>query len=209
MRKLNRDQTNVPECLAQFHFGEHTWDDVGACKGEIHACLERMQGRWCAFCEGSLDSLGAHIEHFRRRRDFPQFTFSWRNLYWSCDKHDSCGHYKDHAAGNYDVDALIDPCVDDPDVFFHFRSNGTISIRNGLHESDRRRAEETLRVFGLDAQWGRLRLERENCIKKYRFFVEGLAGYTPSEVQELLTAILAAAEAEPYFTAIRHVLTQT
>jgi hypothetical protein len=57
-----------------------------------------------------------------------------RSLYWSCDQKDSCGHYKDCCAGAYNVNDLIDPCVDNPDAFFRFRTEGTINVRSGLGE---------------------------------------------------------------------------
>ena len=81
---------------------------------------------------GHLDALGQHIEHFRRKKHFPELTFTWANLYWSCDQTDSCGHYKDHGAGAYNVNDLVELCIDDPDEFFRFRADGTISIRPGL-----------------------------------------------------------------------------
>ena len=93
--------------------------------------------------------------------------------------------------------------------FFLFRSDGTISIRKGLEEADRRRGEETLRVFSLDAEWGRLRRARENVIKKYRFVVDNESEDRSPDFQEMLAQILTIAEGEPFFTAIRHVLTET
>lgn len=45
-----------------------------------------------------------------------------------CDQADSCGHYKDSGAGAYNANDIIEPCVDDPDRFFRFRSDGTRPI---------------------------------------------------------------------------------
>lgn len=100
MHKLNRDAVAAPVCLANFQHPPQIWDDMKSHeKTEIRLQLEQLQGRCCAYCEGSLDALGNHIEHFRRKKEFPHFTFVWTNLYWSCDQADSCGHYKDHGAG--------------------------------------------------------------------------------------------------------------
>lgn len=152
MRKLDRTTCSAPPCLERYDYGVHTWEDVRPeHKGEIKAHLETMQGRCCAYCEGDIDELGEHIEHFRRKGDPSNrcLTFDWDNLFWSCDRTDSCGHFKDRGAGRYNVADLINPCCDDPDHFFVFRSDGTISIRRGLSADDARRARETLRVFHL------------------------------------------------------------
>lgn len=191
----------------EFRHGEHTWDDVRAHKAEIHACLEQMQGRRCAYCEGPLDTLGQHVEHFRRKFHFPLLTFVWTNLYWSCDQKDSCGHFKDHGAGAYDVNDLIDPCSDDPDHFFRFRSDGTISVRQGLSASDKRKADETLRVLNLHPKWGRLRNMRKAALSNYVYLVDEASGFAPAELQELFRDELNAARHLPFSTAIRHVLT--
>lgn len=211
MRKLDRINATVPVCLANYQYGQHNWDDLTPDdRAQIRQCLEDMQGHRCAYCEGSLDILGQHIEHFRRRGQghSPHLTFVWSNLYWSCDQQDSCGRYKDHDAGPYNVNELMDPSVDDPDRFFRFRSDGTISLRHGLDAADTHRAEETLRVFNLHAKWGRLRNMRKAAVSSYVSMVDNAAGFSPDEMRQLFTDELAAAASLPFFTAIRHVLTE-
>ena len=211
MRKLDRDCAEAPECLAGYDHRTDTWKSLtGEHKQQIRACLETLQGRRCAYCEGDLDLLGQHIEHFRRksRFQFPELTFAWSNLYWSCDCDDSCGHYKDKRAGAYDVADLLNPCLDDPDKFFRFRSDGRISLRDGLGEIDLRRAQETLRVLNLDPQWGRLRKMRAAVLVGYVSLVDDGAGLSNGELREYFEDVLLAAEAEPFSTAIRHVLTE-
>lgn len=212
MRKLDRTTIPAPNCLAQYTHGQQTWTNVGAAeKAAIRAHLEQMQGRRCAYCEGSLDALGNHIEHFRNKDQHPQLTFDWANLYWSCDKWDSCGHHKDNGAGAYNVGDLIDPCCDDPDRYLKFRSDGTISVRTGLAVGDERKAHETIRVFSLDAEWGRLRQMRMQAVMPY---VEDATaavemGCSPEEVREFFAAELQATANLPFSTAIRHVLTES
>ena len=211
MRQLNRANVMEPACLAHYQHGHHHWDDLAAGdKAQIRQQLEQMQGRRCAYCEGSLDVLGSHIEHFRRKRQghFPHLTFAWSNLYWSCDQQDSCGHHKDHGAGAYNVTDLIDPCADDPDTFFRFRADGTISIRSGIPATQKHKAEETLRVFNLNPQWGRLRNMRKAAVSAYVSFVDGCVGFSTAELHDFFRDELATAAALPFFTAIRHVLTE-
>jgi uncharacterized protein (TIGR02646 family) len=169
-----------------------------------------MQGRRCAYCEGSLDALGCHIEHFRRKdgAHSPHLTFVWANLYWSCNQADSCGRYKDHGAGAYNPNDLVDPCLDDPDQFFRFRSDGTINVRHGLSVVEMRRAEETLRVFNLNPKWGRLRNMRKAAVSAYVTFADGSVVFSLGELQEFFREELELAEALPFSTAIRHVLTE-
>jgi uncharacterized protein (TIGR02646 family) len=167
-----------------------------------------MQGRRCAYCEGDVDVLGQHIEHFRRKGAWPHLTFAWENLYWSCDESGSCGHYKDHGAGQYEVADLIEPCLDDPDRFFRFRSDGTITIRPGLAPAERRRAEETLRVFNLNPQWGRLRNMRKAAVSTYLSMVDPDVGFSQDEWREFFDGELREAATRPFYTAVRHVLTE-
>jgi uncharacterized protein (TIGR02646 family) len=170
-----------------------------------------MQGRRCAYCEGSLEILGKHIEHFRRKHQFhfPELTFAWNNLYWSCNQSDSCGHYKDSGAAKpYNINELIDPCTDNPDDFFRFRSDGTISIRRGLSATDEIKAKETLRVFNLHPNGGRLRNMRMAALACYVSLVDDASGFAQEELRDLFEDELAVAGNLPFSTAIRHVLTE-
>lgn len=211
MRKLDRTICPAPTCLGSYTYGIHAWDNVSPThKVQIRTQLEAMQGRRCAYCEGSIDSLGQHIEHFRRKKNHPALTFDWNNLFWSCDQTDSCGHFKDHGAGPYNVADLVNPCSDDPDAFFIFQADGTISVRNGLSAVDQRRATETLRVFSLDANWGRLRAMRRAAVSGYVEDANAAfnEGWPPDDIRALFQAELEIARNLPFYTAIRHVLTE-
>ena len=209
MRHLDRANIPVPLCLVNYNSPPNTWGDLtGPDRALIHISLEAMQGRICAYCEGALDSLGQHIEHFRRRSIFPGSTFDWTNLYWSCDQQDSCGHYKDSGAGSYNVADLIEPCIDDPDHYFRFRSDGTINVRFGLTVAESLRATETLRVFNLNPQWGRLRNMRRAAVYSYINLTDGAEGLTADDLQQLFSDELQSTQHGPFSTAIRHVLTE-
>lgn len=209
MHKLDRSAAPAPTCLAAYTHPPHTWKSVtSANKADIHIQLEMMQGRRCAYCEGSLDSLGKHIEHFRRKKHYPTLAFAWDNLYGSCDQKDSCGHYKDNGAGAYNVADLIDPCVDDPDHYFRFRSDGTIVVRPALTAVEQHRANETLRVFNLNPLHGRLRYMRQAVLARYVGLVDEDPDFSFEELQELFNQELVEAVSDPFYTAIRHVLTE-
>lgn len=209
MRKLDRSVAPPPACLGDYRHGTHTWGDVhGAHKQQIQAHLEKVQGRRCAYCEGPLDALGKHIEHFRKKSRYPALTFAWANLFWSCDQADCCGRFKDHDAGDFDPDEILDPSNDDPDRFFLFRSDGTIAVRRGLSAKDRRRALETLRVFNLDPEHGRLRRMRQQALQTYQAVEPGilaaLAEFTREECRAFVAEELERTGDEPFSTVIRH-----
>lgn len=205
MRKLDRAPATVPACLALYVHGRDKWNDVTRPhKQEIRASLEQMQGRRCAYCEGPLNSLGHHIEHFRRKKHHVQLTFAWANLYWSCDQNDSCGHFKDHGAGAYNPNDLIDPCADDPSNFLRFRSDGTVGVCPGLSTRDEFRARETLRVFNLHTEFGRLRNMRKAAASRYLQFVSELAALDARERSEYAQMEIQETAAEPFSTVVRH-----
>ncbi len=210
MRKLDRDTAPAPICLSCYQHGKQNWGDLDpAHKQEIQQCLEKMQGSRCAYCEGPLDDLGRHIEHFRQKHVFPTLTFDWRNLYWSCDQTNSCGRYKDHDAGAYDPNDLIDPAQEDPDRFFRFRSDGTIHIRTAdLSDKDRRRASETLRIFNLNPEHGRLRQMRRRALEAYQAqepdILYALQECTPAERDAFISDELARTASDPFSAVIRH-----
>jgi uncharacterized protein (TIGR02646 family) len=213
MHRLDRASVPSPVCLRGYRYGQHTWNDVSISdKQQIREQLKQLQGCRCAYCEGPIDPLDpqdSHIEHFRRKTGpFQYLTFEWDNLYWSCNEKTSCGHYKDNGAGSYNPDDLINPCVDDPDRFFRFFSDGTIRVRCGLSNHEIHRARETLRVFNLDESSGRLRWMRRRAVAGYVSIVENCSAFSPDELSELLEAELAEAALGPFCTAIRHVLTE-
>lgn len=209
MRKLDRTAATIPACLASCDYNTHRWDDAPSLdKAQIRNSLEQMQGKRCAYCEGGLDQLGQHIEHFRRKGVFRDLTFSWENLYWSCDQNDSCGHYKDHGAATYNPVNLVDPCHDDPDYFFKFHADGAIHIRTGLSPQENHKAAETLRVFNLNPEYGRLRNMRKGAVSGYVQMVDGVTGFTRDDMREFFRDELAATAHLPFSTAIRHVLTE-
>lgn len=207
MRKLDRTSVDAPPCLAKYKHGRNNWNDVKReDKAEIRAHLERLQGRSCAYCEGALDELGQHIEHFRDKHKFGQLTFFWSNLYWSCDCYDSCGHYKDNKAASYEPNVLLDPCQDEPDRYLKFYTDGTVRPRDGLSLAEKHRAEETLRVFNLRNQ--RLNAMRRRAFKDYLAgdpgIMDALVEFNDDERQAFIEEEIARTSTQPFSTVIRH-----
>jgi len=209
MHQLQRPA--APACLGKFRHGQNNWNDVSlADKAEIWQQLNQMQQQRCAYCECSITGEHqSHIEHFRQRARYSQGTFDWLNLFGSCNHTKSCGKHKD-TCGAYNHQDLIKMDVEDPEYFFLFVSDGTIAIRSGLSLHERHRAEETLRIFNIDAKHGRLRQMRKSAVQGYLQTAEDLATlaieYDESEWKPLLEQELEAIRNHPFATAIKHTL---
>jgi len=209
MHQLQRPA--APTCLGKFRHGGNDWNDVSSAdKAEIWQQLNQMQQQRCAYCECSIaGERKAHIEHLRQRSRYPQGTFEWSNLFGSCNHVDSCGKYKD-ACGAYHHQDLIKMDVEDPEYFFMFVADGTIAVRSGLSDDEKRRAHETLRILNLDAKHGRLRQMRQSAVQGYVQTAEELMAmaesFDESEWMSLLQQELETIRNEPFATAIKYVL---
>lgn len=220
MHKLDRPDPGPP-CLGNYSYPHDTWDGPSdpsrearlawaECKSCLRAALRAMQGNFCAYCESELWG-DAHIEHFRRKNPnhFPELTFHWPNLFWSCQSHDHCGHFKDRpTAPSYDADDLVKPDDEDPDVYFYLYSNGEIRLRAGLNADQERRATATIKVFGLDDPG--LCGERANKVAKFRKRkapdLDELMTWPEPDRKQYLIDEIAVARYESFSTTIRHFL---
>lgn len=211
MHQLDRTHTPAPAGLNRYAFGVNDWNDLTVNdRQEIRAALELMQTRRCAYCECDLDIFEPHIEHFRQRSRYPQGTFEWDNLFWSCQRTDSCGKFKD-SCGPYNHEDLIKPDVEDPEHFFLFITSGAIKLRTGLTAGEQHRANETLRIFNLDEQWGPLRKMRQIAVSGYLRTLEDLqelrAVFSPEEIEAHINSEFDYTRRLPFCTAIKHALT--
>lgn len=207
MHKLDRNGANQPTCLSSYDHRTQDWDDIGAaCKRDIREALKAMQGGCrCAYCEGPTYA-GGHIEHFRRKAHFPELTFAWTNLFFSCDAPEHCGHHKDSKGTSYDPDDLVKPDDHNPDTLFYFHSTGEVRVRSGIDSSAVRRAEETIRVFNLNH--GPLKASRRRAIDAFNRrdpdLLEAIMELPPADREAFITAEVEATRSAPFWTTIRH-----
>ncbi len=212
MHFIDRSTVPAPSCLSNYHHGRNTWESLSVTdRGQIRSSLETLQGKRCAYCECELADGNQHIEHFEQRSRQPQKTFDWSNLFWSCLAHDSCGTHKDSKSikNSYNPLDIIKPDIDDPEHFFRFHSDGTITIRPELTDHEKHRASETLRVFNLDPEHGRLRARRKAAIAGYVTDACEITELIETDLEfgtEYLESELAAIIDLPFATAIKHVL---
>jgi uncharacterized protein (TIGR02646 family) len=167
----------------------------------------------CAYCEALIHHAG-HIEHFRRKNrhhpnGYPELTFAWSNLFLACGSRTHCGHYKDGSeAPAYDPDELIKPDQHDPEHYLYFHSSGEVRPRHPLNAADTHRAEETIRVFGLNN--ASLPGERKKALRVYREKIaadlDELADWPSEDREAYLCGEIEATRWDPYATTIKHFL---
>lgn len=137
---------------------------------EVKAALRAMFAEKCAYCEHAI-SVGYYgdIEHFRPKALFPDQTFSWTNLLFSCAICNNAAHKADYFPLAADGSPLlIDPTdpADDPADHLIFRYDPVTSYalvygtdaRGGLVEQ----------IFDLNGTRGRKELlqHRSRHIKR-------------------------------------------
>ncbi|CZF77172.1 hypothetical protein GCE9029_00051 [Grimontia celer] len=224
MHKLNRGNTEAPQCLSDYDHNTQTWDDFGGeCKKRLRAALAQMQGIpgvttedaseygvRCAYCEDAIHHAG-HIEHFRRknRNHFPELTFEWNNLFLACGSNDHCGHYKDRrGADAYNPDNLIKPDVEDPEDYLYFHSSGEVRPRVGIDANKELKANETIRVFGLKDQT--LTSSRARALKTYKEKMldelDEIANWEPELIAEYIQQEIENTQWQAFSTTIKHFL---
>lgn len=206
MHKLQRSQE--PQGLKQARTDKiQNWDCLPAeAKKAVRDTLLEIQNYRCAYCERLLHSeicngelkWDGHIEHFRRKDSYfhPELTFVWENLFYSCLTKETCGKHKDDYVGSKEqYTLLIDPCKENPEDFLIFDNRGRISIRTGLSEENKKRAEFTIKAFHLDDP--KLTLKRKELQEKYKWLEQ-----CPS--QDIEKYLLDTVTDEPFITAIFH-----
>ena len=221
MHFLDRGRIEPPGCLELFDHSKHAWDGCccgsgcqpGRCpefrkrKAEIRAALDRLQIDRCAYCEAPLYA-GGHIEHFRRKHKdhFPELTFDWEDLFLSCDGPGTCGHFKDRRnSPSYSPDQLVKPDKHDPECFLFFHSRGEVLPRGGIDPAAQARANETIRVFGLNDP--ALQALRRKAIAGYMSahrFLDEVKDLPPEERSQFIADELRATESRPFRTALHH-----
>ena len=212
MHKLDRTSVPAPSCLTGVTADDRYAQLRGHETAEIRSALLQMQRNRCAYCERrtGIGPKEGHIEHFRKQADNRALELDWSNMFWSCIDEKTCGKHKDncnmqHSLGPqaaFDPDILIDPSVDDPELFLLFLDDGTVRPRSGLIEADSIRATETIRVFQLDAS-PFLRQSREDAVKPYKSAVNSLLSFGLDVLQRYLAEVQLQIDDAPFCTVIR------
>jgi uncharacterized protein (TIGR02646 family) len=215
MRRLDRMSVTDPPCLRSPVPESRYGQLKGHEKQEIRDALLQMQGHRCAYCERrtGFERDEGHIEHFCKQVDCPELQLTWSNMLWSCIDERSCGKHKDKCdrpvgsgpQASFSSDDLLNPCNEDPDEFLDFLADGTVRPRAGLTASDTRRAQESLRVFQLDAS-AFLRQSRKDAVSPYMTAIDVMLKHGDKAVKDFVASARPVIEAGPFSAAIRHYL---
>jgi uncharacterized protein (TIGR02646 family) len=128
MIRLQRPPCPEPEKL------EHDY----AIPANKEALKQSTYGK-CMYCESVIDATGAQVEHIKPKSKYPELTFEWTNLGYTCP---DCNGKK-YKGDKYDESCpFINPYDEDPQVFITW--DGAV-----LH-SDSPRGQYTIKEIGLN-----------------------------------------------------------
>jgi len=97
----------------------------------------------CAYCESKIKKY--HIDHFKTRNQYPEFTFNYNNLFVSCECEKSCAKNKDKIGLNRsDFDNFYFPLSININEF-EYTLLGDI-----LGKTDK--AKKTIEIFNLNSK---------------------------------------------------------
>lgn len=144
-----------PEFFSTYlaHVHPLQWGDVDArIKAQWREfILREEQGGLSLYTEEPCLLNRSHIDHFRRRSEYPQMAFDWSNLVVDGMSDYYGARYKDcYSRGGLDYKCLIDPVYDSPERFFSYYGDGSIEPAVMLNNWDLLRAEYTIEVFNLN-----------------------------------------------------------
>lgn len=180
MHKFTRGMPPVDMAKTKKKY-HNQWDKTFIDSNEhavISDCLYGRQDHYCAYCDTKINvQKDGHVEHLERRANNPQRRFDWNNMFFSCNKDDSCGNFKDNSkpAPVFNPMDIVDPSIEDPDDFFVYDLEGNILPKDADHAH---KAKETIRIFNLNN--ARLTGIRSGLAVT----ITGILEYNPSE-QEL------------------------
>jgi uncharacterized protein (TIGR02646 family) len=105
--KANTDNNNIGKIAAKAWEKFNKKKDI---KEKLRDELRNMSGFCCAYCEGYDEDVAyLEVEHNIPKSLFPEHTFDWNNLLYSCPK---CNRSK---SKKYDAqNKILDPCIDEP-----------------------------------------------------------------------------------------------
>ena len=118
--------------------------------GEIEEALFQMNLNHCSFCDiRPLRASGPTIEHFRPKKQYPTFAYSWSNLFYSCS---NCQKKNKRFSSK-----LLKPDQLDYEFTYFFIRNfstGEIKPNPARNQVDQERARITIKFYGLN-KWDR------------------------------------------------------
>ena len=142
-------------------------------------------GRFCSYCERFIAS-GIHVEHKRPKKRHPADELKWGNFLLACPNCNSC-----KGSPRVNLNRYLWPDTDNTLRAFEYMFAGRVRASQNLPKRLRRKANRTLRLFGLDKYPGHYHqptardlrwLDRRQQWDKAVLFRQHLNGYdTPTQ----------------------------
>ena len=112
--------------------------------GEAKRDLIDRIGKYCSYCERRINSHLA-IEHVRPKKKVPKLKLKWTNFLLACSNCNSAKGEDDLNLADY-----FWPDTDNPFAYLLYNDSGLVKVKSGLSAVDRMKAENTIKLTGLD-----------------------------------------------------------
>lgn len=146
------------------------WDDLTPLdRRDIRNALVNLQKQICAYCEVRIDLDNSSVEHFRPKKLYKHLTFVWENLFACCTKSFNAPCCEDKK-GSRDTKDAISPAEKGCENFFQYLSNGKITPSYKISDHDKKRAENTISLLGLN---------RPNLVNRRKSIYRALVAQIP------------------------------
>jgi uncharacterized protein (TIGR02646 family) len=133
----------------------------------IKSALENMCFGKCAYCESHIPHIGyGHIEHYKPKSKYPGLCFEWDNLLLGCEICNGPKYKGDKFPLIQEGGPFINPCDEDPDIFFEFEFDSATGTANVIPKNSR--GEITEKEIGLNRS--DLVTHRSQVVRKLAFF---------------------------------------
>jgi len=137
-------------------FHQYSQKGYKAVLGKALEC-QRYECAYTGLWIGEGTSQTVHLDHFRKKSIYPEETFCWHNLFAAVKDVDYGSDYKDKQIHGTKLDAeklykkFWSPLQANLEDSFWYRQDGTIEPMAHLSESEKEEAEQTIRIYNLNA----------------------------------------------------------
>ena len=124
-----------------------TWKDIDPIRKELRNHILGEQKNCCAYTETRISNLdNCHIDHFKTRNLFPEYTFDYSNLLVSCNNENYGAKHKDKLVKEKDdYKNLINPAEECADAYIEYTITGSVEAIN-----KNQRGIQTINYFNLN-----------------------------------------------------------
>ena len=146
-------------------------DSIKNIRVNLASEILKEQNSLCIYCEKLIKDYpnDCHIDHFKKRDFFSNFTLDYGNLVISCNNENRCAKYKDKKISKVDYKNLINPVIENPEEFLEYTFYGELEAKSDLNKSNKEKAEFTIKILNLNDR--SLVEERKNTIMQLCYII--------------------------------------